>query len=89
MKFTIHFEFRTSLRKFQDLNFWDAIDNASSNSAVMLTLSHMLAGYLGAYVDSTDPSNKTYSVLHQRCCGGQISPGSTKRGKDLTKGPRA
>jgi hypothetical protein len=76
MKFTIHFEFRASLRKFQDLNFWDAIDNASSNSVVMLTL-------------STDPSNKTYSVLHQRCCGGQISLGSTKRGKDLTKGPRA
>jgi hypothetical protein len=25
MKFEIHFEFRASLRKFQDLNFWDAI----------------------------------------------------------------
>jgi hypothetical protein len=24
MKFEIHFEFRVSLRKFQDLNFWDA-----------------------------------------------------------------
>jgi hypothetical protein len=24
MKFKIHFEFRASLRKFQDLNFWDA-----------------------------------------------------------------
>jgi hypothetical protein len=24
MKFEIHFEFRASLRKFQDLNFWDA-----------------------------------------------------------------
>jgi hypothetical protein len=23
MKFEIHFEFRASLRKFQDLNFWD------------------------------------------------------------------
>jgi hypothetical protein len=23
MKFEIHFEFRGSLRKFQDLNFWD------------------------------------------------------------------
>jgi hypothetical protein len=23
------------------------------------------------------------------CCGGQISPGSTRRIKDLTKGPRA
>jgi hypothetical protein len=24
MKFEIRFEFRASLRKFQDLNFWDA-----------------------------------------------------------------
>jgi hypothetical protein len=24
MKFKIHFEFRASLRKFQDLKFWDA-----------------------------------------------------------------
>jgi hypothetical protein len=24
MKFEIHFEFRASLRIFQDLNFWDA-----------------------------------------------------------------
>jgi hypothetical protein len=24
MKFEIHFEFGVSLRKFQDLNFWDA-----------------------------------------------------------------
>jgi hypothetical protein len=24
MKFEIHFECRASLRKFQDLNFWDA-----------------------------------------------------------------
>jgi hypothetical protein len=24
MKFEIHFEFRASLRKFLDLNFWDA-----------------------------------------------------------------
>jgi hypothetical protein len=26
MKFEIHFEFRVSLRKFQDLNFWDATE---------------------------------------------------------------
>jgi hypothetical protein len=24
MKFEIHFEFRASMSKFQDLNFWDA-----------------------------------------------------------------
>jgi hypothetical protein len=29
MKFEIHFEFRASLRKFQDLNFWGATENKS------------------------------------------------------------
>jgi hypothetical protein len=29
MKFEIHFEFRASLRKFQDLNFWDATTGLS------------------------------------------------------------
>jgi hypothetical protein len=28
MKFEIHFEFRASLRKFQNLNFWDATDRS-------------------------------------------------------------
>jgi hypothetical protein len=30
MKFEIHFEFRASLRKFQDLNFWDATGSQDS-----------------------------------------------------------
>jgi hypothetical protein len=47
-----------------DKVFSATLDNASSNSTTMLTLSPMLAGYLGADVDPTDPSNKTYSVLH-------------------------
>jgi hypothetical protein len=32
MKFEIHFEFRASLRKFQDLNFWDATINRTVHS---------------------------------------------------------
>jgi hypothetical protein len=32
MKFEIHFEFRASLRKFQDLNFWDATDYNPNSS---------------------------------------------------------
>jgi hypothetical protein len=31
MKLEIHFEFRASLRKFQDLNFWDATKARSSS----------------------------------------------------------
>jgi hypothetical protein len=31
-KFEIHFEFRASLRKFQDLNFWDATKGRLSNA---------------------------------------------------------
>jgi hypothetical protein len=34
MKFEIHFEFRASLRKFQDLIFWDA----TTASAVLIAL---------------------------------------------------
>jgi hypothetical protein len=30
MKFEIHFEFRASLRKFQDSNFWDATIHQAS-----------------------------------------------------------
>jgi hypothetical protein len=30
MKFEIHFEFRASLRKFQDLNFWDATERGGT-----------------------------------------------------------
>ena len=33
MKFEIHFEFRASLRKFQDLNFWDATGSRRKNSS--------------------------------------------------------
>jgi hypothetical protein len=39
MKFEIHFEFRASLRKFQDLNFWDAtlVDAGTGESVLLLT----------------------------------------------------
>jgi hypothetical protein len=43
MKLEIHFEFRASLRKFQDLNFWDATGIYSPNHqnvAVGSLLSH-------------------------------------------------
>jgi hypothetical protein len=43
------------------------LDNASCNSTAMLTLSPMLAGYLSADVDPTDPSNKTYSASSALC----------------------
>jgi hypothetical protein len=37
MKFEIHFEFRASLRKFQDLNFWDATHALPAGMPVAIT----------------------------------------------------
>jgi hypothetical protein len=36
MKFEIHFEFRASLRKFQDLNFWDATSMCHDQNGTIL-----------------------------------------------------
>jgi hypothetical protein len=49
MKFEIHFEFRGSLRNFQDLNFWDdtLVPNASYLSITsmgVLQFQHQEAG---------------------------------------------
>jgi hypothetical protein len=39
MKFEIHLEFRASLRKFQDLNFWDATVEVTPGSLADLPVS--------------------------------------------------
>jgi hypothetical protein len=39
MKFEIHFEFRASLKKFQDLNFWDATFALDSRTKVLMRTS--------------------------------------------------
>jgi hypothetical protein len=50
MKFEIHFEFRGSLRKFQDLNFWDATKCGHCTAA---------AGVSGAlYAKAVSPGRK-------------------------------
>jgi hypothetical protein len=41
MKFEIHFEFRASLRKFQNLNFWDATLLYPANGAIGLSREHL------------------------------------------------
>jgi len=45
------------------------LDNASSNGKAMNTLTHLFAGYLGPdpSPDPLDPSNRKYSLVHQRC----------------------
>jgi hypothetical protein len=50
MKFEIHFEFRASLRKFQDLNFWDAtvlkgIRGMPVNAIVTFTFYRLVAWF--------------------------------------------
>ena len=43
MKFEFHFEFRASLRKFQDLNFWDA-------TAILLKMNKTEGPNTGSFV---------------------------------------
>ena len=50
-----------------DKVFVVSLDNASSNTTAMLTLTPMLDGYLGFDVDPIDPTKKIYHVVHQRC----------------------
>jgi hypothetical protein len=47
MKFEIHFEFRASLRKFQDLNFWDATEVVSVSFPPLP--SSFTAGFVGIF----------------------------------------
>jgi hypothetical protein len=46
MKFEIHFEFRASLRKFQDLNFWDATDRCEVTTAFIAICTVLLPKFL-------------------------------------------
>jgi len=57
------------LRDFGPLDkvFAVSLDNASSNITAMLTLTPMLAGYLGFDVDPVNANKKIYHVVHQRC----------------------
>jgi hypothetical protein len=50
MKFKIHFEFRASLRKFQDLNFWDATLSLVEDESTELPLDRLSFGDLGLLV---------------------------------------
>jgi hypothetical protein len=45
------------------------VDNASSNSKAMDTLTPLYAGYLGPdpSPESQDPNRRNYTLMHQRC----------------------
>jgi hypothetical protein len=47
MKFEIHFEFRASLRKFQDLNFWDATYGHSDPKQFLMSYEATISSYRG------------------------------------------
>jgi hypothetical protein len=48
----------------------------------------LLLFFVSSYVSFEGPQEHKLTIGYQHC-GGQISPGSTGRIKDLTKGPRA
>ena len=52
-----------------DKVFSITLDNASSNSKAMNELTPLFASYLGPdpSPEPQDPSNRTYSLVHQRC----------------------
>jgi hypothetical protein len=49
--------------------FTVTLDNASTNSKAMETLTPMFFGYLGSYLTptATDPNKVKYLLVHQRC----------------------
>ena len=49
------------------------LDNASSNSKAMESLTHMFSGYLGSFAILTkdDPNKRKYLLMHQ-CCACHI-----------------
>jgi hypothetical protein len=60
MKFEIHFEFRVSLRKFQDLNFWDA----TPEDRVLITPSE--PGWLARFPDDGNSGSDKHAGLLRR-----------------------
>jgi hypothetical protein len=95
MKFEIHFEFRASLKKFQDLNFWDATHTAVSVRGVLVPqhrrtiLSHpsaisRLHALFRRRSTSTMSSDPTPRSRARHCsaiwCGGSTALASTSHG---------
>jgi hypothetical protein len=65
MKFEIHFEFRASLRKFQDLNFWDA--TTACHAINWLYLHRLLKKTSYELLTGNKPNVSYFRVFGSKC----------------------
>jgi hypothetical protein len=69
MKFEIHFEFRASLRKFQDLNFWDATHSdyiIGHHHTLLKVNSGMVLYYIKMSKTSIESLTKSFNIIKVR-----------------------
>jgi hypothetical protein len=66
MKFKIHFQFRASLRKYQDLNFWDATFQKHTDMWHFFSAQPHEPMTMAPLV-GTDPGTNHYDEKRQRC----------------------
>jgi hypothetical protein len=74
MKFKIHFEFRASLRKFQNLNFWDATVSKGINPYTICTYRRQNQTWGGTPYGSTSRMARACLSCHSLAMSSMSNP---------------